>query len=97
VSQDISNTTHHNNTTIAELNPKNKRKPQGKKKDMDAVEESSPPYEKGYKKDPSSDEKFNRTASAETKKGARPTKGKGKVSDEKESASADSEGKKIIE
>lgn len=69
--------------------------PAGKKKDMDAVEESSPPYKKGSEKDPSSDEKFNRTASAETKKGPRVTKGKGKVSDEKESA--DSEGKKIIE
>ena len=78
---------------------------QKKKKVEDAVDEISPPAKQGppgkkgtmygssTDKDPSSDEKFNRTASAESGlkgKGTKPTKGK--VSDEKGGSSQDSEG-----
>lgn len=74
------NTTNNNNTTISELNLKSKKIKQQKQKvkDADAVEESSPPVGgKGYTKgkDPSSDEKFVRTGSADDTK--KPTKGKG--------------------
>lgn len=71
------NNTTHNNTTIAELNLKSKKAPSKKKKVEDAVEEISPPakgnakkgqFASGSDKDFQSDDKFNRTGSADTSK-----------------------------
>lgn len=85
---------------------------QKRKKVEDAVDEVSPPYKQGppgkkgaygssTDKDPSSDEKFNRTGSAESGvkgKGAKGGKTKGQVSDDKNSSSQDSErGRRIIQ
>lgn len=111
----MNNTTHNNNnTTISELNLKSKKTMQKRKKVEDAVEEVSPPTKQGPSygytkkgaygsstdKDPSSDEKFNRTGSAESGVKGKNTKGKtkGQVSDDKNSSSQDSErGRRIIQ
>jgi len=94
MSHDVNNTTHHNNTTVSELNLKSKKKAQAKNKKVeDAVVESSPPMNQGGKKDPNSDEKFMRTGSADSTK--KPTNGKtkGKGFDEEDSSSQDSDRK----
>jgi hypothetical protein len=91
----VNNTTHNNNTTIAEL--KGRKGKQAKKKtDIDAVEDHhvGPGDNKHGSPDPHSDEKLKRTGSADTnqKKGGKVSDPvtKGKVSDDKESRSSQS-------
>ncbi len=87
VSQDVTNTTHHANTTMTDLNSKIRTKAAQKTKGMDEdnVVHADGPYstaKKGYQNstDPTTDEKF-------MKKGAFGGKGqKGKVSGEEKSS-----------